>query len=93
MSPLSLTSTAAGVVLQEQLIRQRLEVGRRFQRLRTGTPGTAETNALETRPAPPQGQLDPPVEPRFALQRCEEVGKAADGLRIARKQEAAGFRL
>ena len=39
----------------------------------------------------PQGRPEPAVEPRFALQRREEVGKAADGLRVPQKQEAAGI--
>ena len=38
-----------------------------------------------------QGRPELPVELRFALQRREEVGKAADGLRVPQKQEAAGI--
>ena len=39
----------------------------------------------------PQGRLEPPVEPRFAVQRREQVGKAADGLRAPQEQDAAGI--
>ena len=54
-----------------------------------GRRGTKEDGKLDR--LRPQGGIQPPVEPRFAVQRGKEVGKTADALRAAQKQDAAGI--
>ena len=82
-----------GIVLQEQLIRQRLEVGRGFERhglLRRARQDVGKGGGKLDRLCQ-QGGIEAPVEPRFAVQRGEEVGRSADGLRAPQKQDAAGI--
>ena len=81
-----------GVTLQDQLIRQRLETGRRLWRRsrlgaggRAGAKGRGKLDRLR-----PQDGLGPPEDPRFAAQRGKEIGEAANRLRAAEKQDAAG---
>ena len=81
-------------MLQQQLIRQRLEVGAGHPRL--GLNGRSRRQIGDKRGGEfdrlrPQGGVEPPVEPRLAVQRGKQVGKGADGLRTAQKQDAAGI--
>ena len=74
-----------GIRLQEQLICQRLQVGRRFQRLgrRAGLGGDKGCRELDRLRS--QGRIQPPVQPCFSSQRREQVGKVTNGLRAPQK--------
>ena len=82
-----------GVTLQDQLIRQGLETERRFRRrarLRPAGRGRAKGRGKLDR-LRPQGGFRPPEEPRFAAEGGKQVGEAANRLRAAEKQNAAGI--
>ena len=83
-----------GVALQEQLVRQRLEIGRRFRHAGCASVPAGEAGQRTT------GNSIGSAAGRIRVRRksrdlpfsgAEEVGEAADGLRAAEKQDAAGI--
>ena len=81
-----------GIAGQDELIRQRLEVGggplrlgRRGLLRRHGDEGGGKLDGL----GPGRG-VEPPVNPRLGVQGGEEIGERADRLGAPQKQDAAG---
>ena len=83
-----------GIMLQDQLIRQGsgdwpavLVAGRASAPAGSGAAKEEGNSTGSGR----NGGLRPPEDPRFAVQRREQIGEVADRLRAAEKQNAAGI--